>query len=470
MDAESGQQTRVPVGEFLEETVLPALQARLDAAFPEFGFRPDALGWVATNEETTHRALGVRAERVVAHGPAPPGILIHGGDAIPWTAYLNGGQLPRGEAFVATVKELAARAGVDTAPIQRAQPRDRRTDLLHDFFTLCRMELQGKAGAQARDYLQRRGLPAEALDRSGLGVVPPAVDTKRLLETAGYTEQEINHSGVLADGRWPGRVCGAWRDERSNIRTLWARTIHDADTAAKFLYLRGAGRSGLPPYGLSDVLKLPPPERRELVLVEGLLDVHHLRAHGLANIAAVGAARIQPETPRRPHEARHRDGHPGPRQRPARPRRPGPRHRADHPAADAPNVRVVDPERLGTAKDPDAYVRERGIDAFRSLLGVAECATTWRALDHARHVTPDSDRHERRAALARASASGSASSRRAWPSRRRTRSWRYPSAAATPPRQSIAPSAHASGPSHPNLSPGTCRSVRTRELDHAVDL
>ena len=45
MDAESGQQTRVPVGEFLEETVLPALQARLDAAFPEFGFKPDALGW-----------------------------------------------------------------------------------------------------------------------------------------------------------------------------------------------------------------------------------------------------------------------------------------------------------------------------------------------------------------------------------------------------------------------------------------
>ena len=67
-----------------------------------------------------------------------------------------------------------------------------------------------------------------------------------------------------------------------------------------------------------------------------------------------------------------------------------------------PNVRVVDPERLGTAKDPDAYVRERGIDAFRSLLGEAECATTWRALDHARHVTPDSDRHERRAALAQA--------------------------------------------------------------------
>jgi len=300
------------------------------------------------------------------------------------------------------VKELAARAGVDTAPIERGQPRDRRTDLLHDFFTLSRMELHGKAGAPARDYLQQRGILADALDRSGLGVVPPVVDTKRLLETAGYTEQEINHSGVLTDGRWPGRLCGAWRDERSNIRTFWARTLHDADTAPKFLYLRGAGRSVLPPYGLSDVLKLPPPDRRELLLVEGLLDVHHLRAHGLANIAAVGAARVQPDTLAGltkhgietvtlafDNDQPGRDGLIRAIERISR-------------TAEAPDLRVVDPKRLDTAKDPDAYVRERGLDAFRFLLGEAECATTWRALDYARHVTPESDQPERRAALARA--------------------------------------------------------------------
>ena len=264
------------------------------------------------------------------------------------------------------------------------------------------MELHGKAGTRARDYLRRRGLPAETLDRSGLGVVPPDVDTKRLLETAGYTQQEINHSGVLADRRWPGRLCGAWRDERSHIRTLWARTIHDADTAAKYLYLRGAGRSNLPPYGLSDVLKLPRSDRRELVLVEGLLDVHHLRAHGLAHIAAVGAARINPDA--LANLTRHgietvilaldndQSG------------RDGLIRAIDRIilTADAPNLRVVDPNQLGTAKDPDAYVREHGIEAFRSLLTNADCATTWRALDHTRDITPDSQPLERRAALAHA--------------------------------------------------------------------
>src|SRR3990172_3153667 len=105
--------------DYYTDVVLPALAERLDGAFPEFGWRRDTRGWVATNEEMTHRVLGVRAERVVAHGPAPRGFLIHGADAVLWTAYLSGGQVPRGAEFVRTVRELAERAGVDTAPLER---------------------------------------------------------------------------------------------------------------------------------------------------------------------------------------------------------------------------------------------------------------------------------------------------------------------------------------------------------------
>src|SRR6266508_4603205 len=59
--------------DYYTDVVLPALTERLDTAFPEFGWRRDSRGWVATNEEMTHRVLGVRADRVVAHGPAPRG-------------------------------------------------------------------------------------------------------------------------------------------------------------------------------------------------------------------------------------------------------------------------------------------------------------------------------------------------------------------------------------------------------------
>src|SRR5215218_8092949 len=158
----------------------------------------------------THRVLGVRAERVVAHGPAPRGFLVHGGDSTLWTAYLNGGVVPRGEIFAFVVREIAGRAGVDTAPIDQTQPRDRASALLQGFFALCSSELDGRAGAAARAYLEQRGFPLRTIDNGGLG--------------------------VLADGRWPGRLCGAWRDERGTIRTLWARSLRDSDSSTRYLY------------------------------------------------------------------------------------------------------------------------------------------------------------------------------------------------------------------------------------------
>jgi DNA primase len=382
--------------------VLPALADRLDRAFPEFGWKRDSRGWVATNEEMTHRVLGARAERVVAHGPAPRGFLVHGGDAILWTAYLNSGFVPRGEAFASIVRQIAERAGVETSPIDRPRPRDRRADLFESFATLCRTELRGNAGARARAYLEGRGLPTGAIDHSGLGVVPRELFTKNALEAAGYSELEVAQSGVLADGRWPGRLCGAWRDERGQTRTLWARSLKDSDSSTRYLYLTGASRSGLPPYGLSDVQRLPPSERSELLLVEGLIDVHHLRAKGLPNVAAVGGARLNSNLIPRigrlgfdtivlafDNDAPGREGV----------------FRAVEGVSrlkEAPTLRVLEPKQLGDSKDPDAFVREHGTEKFRDLIEQADCAISWRALELTRGVTPQDDTSLRRAALARA--------------------------------------------------------------------
>lgn len=390
------------IGDFYTETVLPALAARLDAAFPEFGWIQDARGWVATNQEMTHRVLGVRADRVVAHGAAPLGFLVHGGESMLWTAYMNGGDVPRGDTFRSVVRELAGRAGVDTSPIDRLQPRDRSKELLYDFFRLCRGELQAEAGAPARSYLGRRGFPAATIDQADLGIVPAELFTKNALQAAGYSELEIARSGVIADGRWPGRLCGAWRDEHGRIGTLWARSLQDSASSSRYLYLRGASRSGLPPYGLSEVLRLPAADRHEVTLVEGLIDVHHLRAKEFRGVAAIGGARIQPDAVRKlgrlgidsvvlafDNDAPGRDG----------------LSRAVERITtmnDAPALRVLDPHRLGNCKDPDAFVQEHGVASFRALTARAECAVGWRARELLQGVTPDDQARVRRAALARA--------------------------------------------------------------------
>jgi hypothetical protein len=76
------------------EVVLPALAERLDQPFPEFGRRRDAPRLGGHERGATHGRLGVRAERVVAQGPAPRGFLVHGGEPTLWTAYVNGGLCP----------------------------------------------------------------------------------------------------------------------------------------------------------------------------------------------------------------------------------------------------------------------------------------------------------------------------------------------------------------------------------------
>lgn len=391
------------VVDYYTDIVLPALAERLDAAFPEFGWRRDARGWVATNEEMTHGVLGVRAERVVAHGPAPRGFLIHGADPVLWTAYLNGGQAPRGAEFVRTVRELAERAGVDANPLERPEPRDRKTELLERFFELARHELASDRGAAARGYLEGRGLPRDRIEAWGLGVVPASERVAKDLRRGGFTPEEIKGSGLLADRRWPGRLCGAWRSERGRIRTIWARTVaetHDSD--AKYLYLSGARRTGLPPYGLSDILSRPPAQRRELVVVEGLLDVHHLHARGVANVVALGGTGADSRTFERLAQlgfervtlCLDRDG----------PGRVAATRAVDRAvrAAQSPTLLVLDAKHLAPAKDPDGFVRERGVDAWLEVLGKGECAIVWRARELLIGVAPQSARLVRRDALVRA--------------------------------------------------------------------
>ena len=391
--------------DFYLEVVLPALAERLDLAFPEFGWRRDAHGWVATNEEHTHSRLGVRAERVVAHGPAPRGFLVHGGEPTLWTAYVNDGVVPRGADFVRAVRELAECAGVDPSSLERPEPRDRQAELLQEVDVICRREITSERGWRARSYLESRGISAASIEGSGLGLFPARDHVDSVLMRAGYGESEIRASGVLADSRWPGRLVGAWRDERGRPRTFWARSLAekvDADT--RYLYLRGARRSDLPPYGFSEVLSGSPAARRELVLVEGVFDLHQLRAHGLEGVAALGGTGVRAELFERLASRGVEtvtlclDNDEAGRMATVRTVEQAARART------CPALFVVDPKRLGCAKDPDAYVLTRGVAAWRVLLDERGCAIVWRAGEHLRGVNADSPQRKRREALSRVGA------------------------------------------------------------------
>jgi DNA primase len=273
---------------------------------------------------------------------------------------------------------------------------------LHDFFDLCRRELCSERGAPARAYLEGRGFDPDAIANSGLGVVPASAETNRLLERVGYRPSEIARAGVLADSRWPGRLCGPWRDAHGRIETFWTRAVDDSDPGTRYLYLRGAKRGHLPPYGLSDALAGGQEARRDIVLVEGFIDLHQLRTQGIPNVAALGGASIRP----RAFEDLHRlgidavtlclDNDDAGRTATAKAVENSAR------ARQSPDIYVVDPGGLAPAKDPDEFVRQRGGDAWPALMGTTICGIEWRAREFAAGIGRDSPAAERRAAVARA--------------------------------------------------------------------
>jgi DNA primase len=241
----------------------------------------------------------------------------------------------------------------------------------------------------------------ETIEHCGLGVVPDREWSRRALEAAGYSQSEIDRSSVLADSRWGGRVCGAWRDESGRVKTLWARALdEDESPGSRYLYLRGASRTDLPPYGLSQVLKQPPSARRQLVLVEGLFDVHQLRSREVENVTALGGTGVRAPT----FDRLARIGFESvtlclDRDRPGRIATARAVEQAAR-AGRSPTIFVVDPEALAPAKDPDGFVRERGVAAWSSVVASRVCGIAWRAQELVAEVSPDSDLAERRAALA----------------------------------------------------------------------
>src|SRR3982750_723230 len=92
----------------------------------------------------------------------------------------------RGMQFMDAVKELAAKAGLEVpAPDPQARERAERTSTLTDVMAEVAKwyseQLQGIAGADAREYLKRRGIDQGTAQRFGIGLAP---DSRSALKRA----------------------------------------------------------------------------------------------------------------------------------------------------------------------------------------------------------------------------------------------------------------------------------------------
>jgi len=204
----------------------------------------------------------------------------------------------RGMPFMDAVKELAGKAGMEVpAPDPRAREQAERTasltDVMAEVARWYSEQLNGLAGADARDYLARRGIDAATAQRFGLGLAPDnRTALKRALGKLG--EDKLVETGMLIQpeegekdsyDRFRGRLMIPIRDPRGRVIGFGGRILGEGEP--KYLnspqtVLFDKGRT------LYNLDRAGPASRtaKRLIVVEGYMDVIALDRAGIPEVVA----------------------------------------------------------------------------------------------------------------------------------------------------------------------------------------
>ena len=211
--------------------------------------------------------------------------------------------------FVEAIERLAGEAGMslpepDAQSAQQEKVRAGLTDWLDLAAKWFEAELRRPPGADARAYLERRGLPSSEWERFRIGLAPASrTGLKDYLIAKGAMPGELVEAGLLIapeDGgapydRFRDRIIFPISDGRGRIVSFGGRAL---DPNAKAKYLNGPDTvlfdKGRTLYGLFEARKIlhsaPAAEQGDLVVVEGYMDVIACHRAGIAAAAPMGTA------------------------------------------------------------------------------------------------------------------------------------------------------------------------------------
>jgi DNA primase len=212
------------------------------------------------------------------------------GDAIRWMTD------QRGLGFMDAVKELADAAGMEVpAADPHATERAERANSLFDVMTAAQNwfvdQLGGIGGAEARAYLEKRGIKAATIKTFGLGFAP---DARGKLKTAlaHFGEDKLTESGLLIQvedkesyDRFRGRLMIPIRDPRGRVIAFGGRILG----AGEPKYLNSPDTPLFDKGRTLYNLDLAGPESRKtgrMIVVEGYMDVIALAQAGIGDVVA----------------------------------------------------------------------------------------------------------------------------------------------------------------------------------------
>jgi DNA primase len=209
----------------------------------------------------------------------------------------------RGLPFMDAVKELAEAAGLEVpAPDPRAQAKAERANSLYDVMAAAQSwfaeQLGGIDGAEARAYLDKRGIRPDTRARFGFGFAP---DSRGKLKAAlkEFGNDKLVEAGLLIQpeerdrepyDRFRGRLTFPIRDRRGRVIAFSARILG----AGEPKYLNSPEtplfEKGRTLFNI-DLAAAASREAKRVIVVEGQMDVIALDQAGISEaVAPLGTA------------------------------------------------------------------------------------------------------------------------------------------------------------------------------------
>lgn len=278
--------------------------------------------------------------------------------------------------FYDAVKILADKMGLQLPEVkldpqyaQKKEHGDVLKQLMRDAARYYRNNLlDEKKGKDAREYLHNRGLDDEIAKRYGLGLSLDNESMVGYMRRKGYSLKDLEECGLVGNAQRPydafaNRIIVPIMDSMSNVIAFGGRIYHGEKDVAKYknstnTTLFDKGRTI---YGINFIKrdkKMNGVAYKELILVEGYMDVISLGASGIKNaVACMGTALTDGQARELSRMTENLyvcyDGDGAGKKATIR--------NVDILAKFVQNVRVIS---LDEGKDPDETVREGGAEAF----------------------------------------------------------------------------------------------------------
>lgn len=278
--------------------------------------------------------------------------------------------------FYDAVKILADKVGLQLPEVkldpqyaQKKEHGDVLKQLMRDAARYYRNNLlDEKKGKDAREYLHNRGLDDEIAKRYGLGLSLDNESMVGYMRRKGYSLKDLEECGLVGNAQRPydafaNRIIVPIMDSMSNVIAFGGRIYHGEKDVAKYknstnTTLFDKGRTI---YGINFIKrdkKMNGVAYKELILVEGHMDVISLGASGIKNaVACMGTALTDGQARELSRMTENLyvcyDGDGAGKKATIR--------NVDILSKFVQNVRVIS---LDEGKDPDETVREGGAEAF----------------------------------------------------------------------------------------------------------